>query len=378
MTWDFPQVLGCHIKMKKKVLFVGRFAPPMHGAAKMNDLYFEALKKDKNFEVRKIKLNKYDSLDNIGKIDKKKIKGYFETIKEFKRELKKFNPDIVYIEMAPRGIGFLKDSVFVNIAKRKGRKVFIQFHAKGAKHTTKNIFLRQYYKKVFRNTKIILLSKILFDDIKRVAKIDQVEILPNGIGVEINDKEFEKIIKERKKNKKPHLLFLSNMIESKGPMDVLKICNELNKEKIDFECNFVGKFQDEEFKVRFEKQLVNFKLDKKCKYLGPRYGEDKKKILEKTDFLIFPTKYEEECFPIVILESFMLGIPAFSYNNGAVGELISEDYLGFVSKENDWKEIRRELMKRFGKKIDYNKIRENFKKRFLLEDSMKKIKEILR
>lgn len=362
----------------KKILFVGRFAPPMHGAAKMNDLYFEALKEDKNFDLRKIKLNRYDSLDNIGKIDKNKIKGYFETIKEFKRELKKFNPDIVYIEMAPRGIGFLKDSVFVNIAKRKGRKVFIQFHAKGAKHTTKNIFLRQYYKKVFKNTKIILLSKILFSDIENVAKLEQVEILQNGIEDEITDKELSKIIKERKKNKKPHLLFLSNMIESKGPMDVLKICNELNKEKIDFECNFVGKFQDEEFKVRFEKQLMNFKLEKKCKYLGPQYGEDKKKILKKTDFLVFPTKYPEECYPLVILESFMYGIPAFSYSNGAISELISENFLGYVSKGSDWKDLFGTLKEKFSEKIDCNKIRENFKKRFLLEDSRIKIKEILR
>jgi len=362
----------------KKVLFLGRFAPPMHGAAKMNELYFNALNRDKNFEVHKIKLNKYDSLEKIGKIDLAKIKGYFQTIKEFKKKLKNFNPDVVYLEMAPKGLAFVKDSIFVNIAKKKGKKVFIQFHAKGAKHSTKNFFLRQYYKKVFKDTKIILLSKILFQDISNVAKKNQIKILPNGIEDEITDKEFEKIIKERKKNKKLQLLFLSNMIESKGPMDVLNICNKLNKKGIDFKCKFVGKFQDEEFRARFDKQLKNLKLEKKCKYFGPKYGEEKKKILEKTDFLVFPTKYTEETFGLVIVEAFMYGIPTLSYNNGAIKNIIKKDYLGFVSKNNNWEELFDALNRLLKKKIDPKKIREEFKKRFLLVKSEKKLRKILK
>ena len=59
--------------IKTKILFLGRFTPPMHGAAKMDELYFDALDKDKNFDVRKIKINKYDVLIEIGKINKAKI-----------------------------------------------------------------------------------------------------------------------------------------------------------------------------------------------------------------------------------------------------------------------------------------------------------------
>ena len=362
----------------KKILFLGRFAPPMHGAAKMNELYFNALEKDKNFSIKKIKLNKYNSLENIGKVDKAKIKGYLQTIRELIFNLNKFKPEIVYLEMAPRGIAFFKDSFFVLISKLFRKRVFIQFHAKGSKHTTKNFLARQYYKFIFKNTKIILLSTILFDDIKNVAKLEQIKVLPNGIPDEITDKEFSKIVAKRKKNKKPILLFLSNMIETKGPIDVLKICNKLNKEGFDFECNFVGKFQDEEFKIRFKNQLKDFKLEKKCKYLGAKYGKDKKKILEKTNFLIFPTKYQEECYPLVILESFMYGVPVFSYDNGAIKEIISKDYLGFVSKNNKWEELKKEIEKGFGKKIDYKKIRESFKKRFLLSKSETKLKKIIR
>lgn len=361
----------------RKVLFLGRFAPPMHGAARMNELYFGEIKKDKNFKIKKIKLNKYDSLGDIGKLNFSKIKGYFDTYLELVYKIKEFNPDIIYLEMAPKGGAFLKDSIYVLISKLFHKKIFIQLHAKGAEETTKNKIAKQYYKFIFKNTRIILLSKILFSDIKNVAEWSQIEILPNGIPDEITDEEFKKITIARKKNKIPTFLFLSNMIESKGPLDVLKICNKLDKESVDFECNFVGKFQDEEFETRFKKQLKKMKLEKKCKYLGAKYGEDKKKILEKTDFLIFPTRYPEETFGLVIIEAFMYGIPVFSYNNASISEIISEDFLGYVSKIGEWKELEREIFNRLKTKINSVKIREYFKNKFEFSNSKKKLLEIL-
>lgn len=358
----------------KKVLFLGRFAPPMHGAAKMNDLYFNALKKDRSFSVKKIKLNKYNSLENIGKIDKSKIKGYIQTINELISKIKKFNPEIIYLEMAPKGIAFYKDSIFVLISKLFKKKIFIQFHAKGISQTTKNKLAALYYKSVFKNTKIIILSKILFNDIKNVAKWKQIKILPNGIPDEINDNEFEKIIKRRDKNKKPIFLFLSNMIESKGPIDVLKICNKLNIKGVDFECNFIGKFQDADFKKKFEKQLKIFKLEKKCKYLGAKYGKNKNKILEKSDLLIYPTT--EDCFPLVILEAFMFGIPVFSYNTGAIKEMISEKDIGVVMNQKDWKGLFKEIKK--NKKYNPKIIRRKFQKHFYISNTIKKLKRILK
>ncbi len=167
------------------------------------------------------------------------------------------------------------------------------------------------------------------------------------------------------------------MIESKGPLDVLKICNELNKTKIDFECNFVGKFQDSEFKKRFEKQLKDFNLEKKCKYLGAKYGDDKKKILEKTNVLVFPTRYENECFPLVILEAFMYGIPVLSYDAGAIKEIISEDYLG-VASGSGWEILAKRIKEKTINKINSKEIRGEFKKRYLSSKTRKRLKELLK
>ncbi|MCK9467532.1 MAG: glycosyltransferase [Candidatus Absconditabacterales bacterium] len=203
-------------------------------------------------------------------------------------------------------------------------------------------------------------------------------ILPNGIKDNLSNKEFEKIIQERKKNKKLQLLFLSNMIETKGPLDVLYICNELKKKKIEFECSFVGKFQDSNFEKKFFKELNSLNLERECKYLGPKYGKEKFKILEKTNYLIFPTTYPEETFGLVIIESFMYGIPALSYDNASIKEIILNKKLGYVSKKGDWENISKELIKRIKKVESSKEIREEFKKKYLLDNVLKDLKRILR
>jgi len=366
------------MKDKKKILFLGRFAPPMHGAARMNELYFNSLKKDRDFDVKKIKLNKYEHLEDIGKINFNQLKFFFKTMGELINKIRIFNPEIIYIEMAPKGAAFFRDSIYILISKIFRKKIFIQFHAKGAKETTKSRIAQLYYKFIFKQTQIILLSEILFKDISNVARENQIEILPNRIPDEITDKEFEQILKEREKNKKPILLFLSNMIESKGPIDVLRICNKLDKEGIDFECNFVGKFQNENFKEKFESKIKEFNLQEKCKYLGAKYGKEKNKILEKTNYLIFPTRYPEETFGLVILEAFMFGIPVLSYDTGSISEIISKKNLGFVSKNQRWEELEKVLKKRLLKKENATKIREHFKKNYLLNISKQKLKRILK
>jgi len=98
--------------------------------------------------------------------------------------------------------------------------------------------------------------------------------------------------------------------------------------------------------------------------------------LSEANSLIFPTQYENESFPLVILESFMFGIPVLSYNTGAIKEMVSKDFLGYVAKRGDWNSLAEKLKIMAKKKIDSNKIRQFFKKNFQFEISERKLIEI--
>ena len=362
--------------MNKRILFIGRFPPPVHGAAKVNENYFKIKKIKKVFDLERIKIGCSNNLEDLGKFNKKRFFEIFSTIRSLVKKIISFKPHLIYFEIAPTGLAFLRDSFYVLICKLFGKKIIFQIHARGIPKKTKNKFWKTYYKFIFKNTKMILLSNLLFSEVKEVISKKDILVLPNGIENNLSEKEVNKIISDKSKNKKKTLLFISNMVESKGALDVLKICNELNKKNKNFECLFVGPWQEQSFERKWNKILKEYKLEEKCKYLGGKYGKEKANILAKTDFLIFPTKYPNESFPLVILEAFMFGIPVFSYDQGAIREIISKDFLGIASNKKDWKELSKELEKRISKKQKNKEIRNHFNKKYdlkIAENNLKKI-----
>lgn len=350
--------------MKRKILFLGRFPPPVHGASKMNELYFKSKIINKNFEVKKIKINYYKSLDELGKFNLKKFSGIFDVFFKLISELFSFKPDLVYFEIATQGPAFIRDSLYVWICRLLKKKIVFHIHSK-------KINKSLYAKSVFRGYKTIILSELLYKNIKEVFRKKDLYILPNGIEEEISDREFYGIMKQRKKNKKLVLLFLSNMIGEKGIFDVLKICKRLKQKKKSFECLFVGSWPDTKTKEMWMSLRKAYGLEKECKFLGPRYSSDKKKVLKKTDFLVFPTSYEVECFPLVILEAFMFGIPVFSYDNGAIKEMVSKKHLGYVVKMGEWEQLAEKIENTFKRNVNYERIRNTFNKKHTLETAEK-------
>ncbi len=364
------------IKNKNKILFIGRFPPPIHGASKVNENYFNSRVINKNFNLRKINLSYSKNIGDIGKFSIGKILGIPKTKIKILKNLVFFKPNLIYFELAPTGFAFLRDSFYVLVLKLFGKKIIFQIHARGINEKSKNKFWGEYYKFIFKRTKMILLSGLLYSEVEKVVPKSNIYILPNGIKDVLDEKKFDDILIYRKKSKKPTMLFLSNMIEDKGALDVLKICNELNKKNLNFECLFVGPWQNNEFEKKWKNLLKEYKLEKKCKYVGAKYKKEKEDILKKTNFLVFPTKYKNESFPLVILEAFMFGIPVFAYNNGAIREMVSKDYLGKVFKVGEWESMAEEIGKLLNKNIDSKRIREHFKKNYTLEISEKRLLKI--
>ena len=344
----------------------------------MNEFYLRSKIVNSNFYLKYVKLNYSRTFDDIGRFNTYKISGFFITLFKIFKSLILFRPNLIYFEIAPLGLGFLRDSFFVLLCKLFRRKIIFHLHAKGISEAIKSRCKFLYYSFVFKNTKIILLSKLLYYDIASIFKISNVYILPNCLKDELSDVQFKKIIKERRTNHRPVLLFLSNMTESKGPLDVLRICNFLNNDGTDFICFFVGPWRSNATKKMWYKLLNKYKLGEKCKYLGPKYGDGKKQTLKKTNFLIFPTRFGYESFPLVIIEAFMYGIPVVTYDNGGIKEIIKHEWLGYMSLKKDYYDLYEYIKKNIHRQYDWRKIRGYFLENYSNEIIEKQFVEIFR
>jgi len=354
--------------MKRKILFLSPIPPPYYGSAMSSKMCLEILENSKNFEIRNIKLNYSEDMEDVGKINKNKIKGFLKVKKEIKKNIKGFNPDIIYLVPATSNLGLIRDYFFVKEIKKLTKKKIL-FHIRS--RTIKNNFNMRLYKKMFSGERAIVLGEQLIKDISNYIPRREIFILPNAIKNEVSEKEIKKIIKQRQKKRFFNILFLSNMDKSKGWPKLLQACKILKKQNLKFNCNFVGDFKNEKDKSMFYNFVEKNNLQREINYLGKKTGKEKNKIISESNVLVFPTEYKLETFGRVIIEGMMFGLPVIANGIATIPSIIQDNKTGFILKNNSPKEIAEKIIK-----LENPFIRENMglegRKRFLKNYELKK------
>ena len=130
-----------------------------------------------------------------------------------------------------------------------------------------------------------------------------------------------------------NLLFLSNLIPSKGVYVLLDACKMLKDWGLSFQCNFVGGESKEMDRRVFEQAVKERGLEGCVLYHGPKYGEEKEQYWIMADVFVQPTY--EDCFPLTILEAMQHGLPVVSTDEGAVPDMVADGENGFVCRRKD-------------------------------------------
>ena len=247
--------------MKPRILFITPLPPPVHGSAMVSQYIKDCKELQEDFVCDFVNLSTSRNIDEIGK---KSLMKYIRFIGAYLITFWKLLTHryaLCYLAITCHGMGFLKDAPFVLLCKLFRRKVVIHQHNKGMSKCVDKQPYKWLLPLVYRKTKVILLSWHLYPDIEKVVKKEQVLICPNGIP-ELFDKEphFER------KNQVPNLLFLSNLIPSKGVYVLLDACKILKEKGYKFVCNFVGGESKEITKEVFEKAVEERGLEAMVKY----------------------------------------------------------------------------------------------------------------
>ncbi|TMM58201.1 glycosyltransferase family 4 protein [Maribacter algarum] len=321
----------------KKVLFILHYPPPVHGAAMVGKYIRESQDINTTFKCDYINLGTSVSVDDIGKGGWSKVKRFFQILKETYRSLKNFRPNLVYITLTSTGIGFFKDALVVLLIRLFRIQMVYHFHNKGVSNKQNKWVYNLIYKFVFKKCKVILLAPPLYSDIQKYIPESKVYYCPNGVP-EIRG--FE--IKEQKQNGKPQILFLSNLIESKGVQTLIDACKVLKDRSIDFSCVFIGGEGDIS-EGQFQSRVEELQLQNDIFYLGKKYGKDKDEAYRNADIFALPTHYDNECFPLVLLEAMQYGLPIVSTPEGAIAAIVEEGQSGFLVKQKNSEQLANRL-----------------------------------
>lgn len=315
---------------KHNILFILHLPPPVHGAAMMGKYIHESKLINETFQCHYINLALAKNLQDIGKGGLRKLVDYLKLLQRIRKAVKSIKPDLVYVTPNACGGAFYKDFVVVQMIKNMGCKVVVHYHNKGASTRQDKPLDNFLYRRFFKGLKVILLAEALYPDIQKYVRRENVLICPNGIPETLT----EEPLGERH-NKVPHLLFLSNLIISKGVLVLLDALKILKDKGYSFVCDFVGGETAELSATGFDQEVQKRGLKDIAFYRGKKFGEEKTECFQQTDIFIFPTFYPNEAFPLVNLEAMEYKLPIVTTNEGGITDVVKDGMNGLISEKRN-------------------------------------------
>ena len=329
----------------KRVLFLSPLPPPFYGSAMSSAMCLDILDRSDEFEVESIKLNFAQEIDEMGKLSLAGLKHVWDARKDIVRSIKSSSPDLVYIMPATSHWGFLRDYLLSRVIfKRSESPVVFHLRSHILERSWRNPVLRSMFKRMYSGRKVILIDERSREELRDMVNEGDIRVLPNAIEDEIGETEFESMISRREGREGLNILFLANMMKTKGWPKVLEACVLLKEQGIDFKCCFVGAWMNEKERDEFDDFISANGLEGLAVSLGHKKGLEKNRILADSDVLVFPTHYPHEAFPRVVLEGMMFGLPVVANDWAAIPNMIEDGRTGFILKENSPQEIAGHLM----------------------------------
>lgn len=329
----------------KLILFISPLPPPFYGSAISSQACLKTLKKSNKYRVKNVKVNFSKEFSDIEKISFQKIVGLISGLYKIIHISLKFRPDLVYIMPATKGLAFFRDFSYSLIAKLLNKNIIYHLRTQFTDRQKKNKFKNFIFRTAFNNSKVIVLGPELKENIKTYLKLSDIFILPNALADSVKEEDIQRSEKEKLTSKKLRLIFISNMMKSKGWKKTIDAAAILKQRNIEFSLHFAGSWPSKKVEEEYFKLINDLGLQENIFYMGYLNEKQKKKILSESDVMVFPTEYKYEALPRVIIEAYKYGLPVISTYNGSIPSLIVHEHTGFLLKENTPDEIAESVIK---------------------------------
>jgi glycosyltransferase involved in cell wall biosynthesis len=184
---------------------------------------------------------------------------------------------------------------------------------------------RFYRPVVMRMFSKIDISIVLLESMRREfqqfwPRMD-VRVVPNFYA-EAFDKIEKKPLQETVR-----IVYLSNIIYSKGILDLLEAFAELSHNYEHVELVIAGDFMEDAFYSRKQiEQMFIRRLEglERARYIGVVSGDEKVELLAQSDIFVLPTFYPMEAFPLSIIEAMRAGNVIVATQHNYLPEIVDD------------------------------------------------------
>lgn len=158
-----------------------------------------------------------------------------------------------------------------------------------------------------------------------VVDASRVRVVSNGVEAEL-EADARGHVRERRPLQK--VLYLSNLIESKGYLTFLEAAKRCQSSGRPYRFLLAGAATNQTTvdPVEF---VANHGLEN-LDVIGPVVGPAKLRLLREADAFVLPTSYPVEGQPIAILEAMHYGLPVITTDAGGIADVIATERNGII------------------------------------------------
>ncbi len=315
-------------RRRPRVLLVGAVPPPFMGPTLATEVILRSSLRDK-FELIHLDTSDHRPLDTLGAIDFQNIYLALRSYVIMLAMLLRYWPDLVYIPISQTTLGYVKDSALIILAKLFRRKVLC--HLRGGyfrEWLASASGLTRWYVRVVHSRvdgQIVLGEKLrpLFSEL---LPPQRVHVVPNGKDISYPAK--------APPDGRIRVLYLANMVRTKGVLDVLHAAPLIIQACPDTEIVFGGAWEDPAVRAEVD-SFLSANPGLPIRWAGSVAGTAKTSLINSADIFVFPTYYPFEGHPWVIVEALAAGLPVISTDQGAITESVIDGVNGYiVAKRN--------------------------------------------
>ncbi len=314
----------------KRILIIGQTPPPFGGQAINIEKIVYTLQKNQ-VNHRFVRLHFSDQLNDMGRFNGTKAWRLLTTFSRIVFYLITYRPHIVYYPPAgPTRNAIYRDMMLLLPVRLLKRKLVFHFHAGGLSdmYASFSPLLQSLYRYIYHNAAhAICLSERGRKD-PEVLKAKQIHIIPSGVedmrGTDTPAQQDKFIV-----------LFAGLCSESKGIFDFISAIRKCHSSNPAITGRILGKV----FGEKEENAIATACREGILTYEGVQTGEAKKDIFTSADVFLFPSFFESESFPTVILEAFSACLPVIATNWRGIPDQVTNGIDGYLVNIHDTDEM---------------------------------------
>jgi len=144
------------------------------------------------------------------------------------------------------------------------------------------------------------------------------------------------------------ILYLSNLMASKGVLNLSLAVEELLNDEFDIELILAGKYISDD--VMNDKDLI-YEVDRviqasrgRISYLGVVTGKKKDDLFGWSNVVALPSQYATEAQPLILIEGMMSGRYLLSTNHNYISDTVEHLVNGYLTENNSVDQIKKALL----------------------------------